>query len=139
MAIFFAESVNFIFDTWAVSRAKSLDASIEHGRLVEACFEGIVYFLVGVGYVTGQLVGEGWGIGVGEFASGFISWLYFAFGVVEGAAIYSGWGSRFHSTGFEAQLDELFGDSFCGGLTCAASAKLLFADMDYSIQEGAIG
>lgn len=53
VAILFAESVYFIFDTGAVSRAKSLDASIEHGRLVEACFEGIVYLLVGVCNIAG--------------------------------------------------------------------------------------
>src|SRR5690606_35558217 len=140
VAFAFSEPADLVFYGWTVPWSKALDPALEHGGLVEAFAKLLVHCCTGVGDEAALLLSQGLGrVRKGEFARILISWLFLHAGIVQRPAIDPWWCSGLHPAGFESQGYQLLSES-CGGLLgSAATSKVLFADMDFPIEEGAIG
>ena len=139
MPVLVGKAVDFVLYTRAVARSQALDAALEHGRFLEAFAQDVVHPLVGVGDVAGALLREARRVEVGEFAGFGVAALFLHFGVVEAAAVHAGWGAGFHAPGFKTQLPQLLGNAAAALLGRPSAAKILFPNVDKSVQKRAVG
>src|SRR5690606_34183121 len=69
----------------------------------------------------------------------FVTFLLFGFGIINGAAIQSGWGSCFHSAADESKFYQLLSNSGSCFFARASSAKVFLSYVNQSIKKSSIG
>ena len=136
VSVLVAESFDFVFDAWAVTRAKSLDSAIEHGRSIKTFPEEIVHIQVGIGNVAASLFFELRGVRVRESLRIFIPQLLFEDSVVDASSVYAGRGTGFHAVCAEAVINQLLCDAADGFFASSATAELFFSDVHQPIEKG---
>ncbi|MND97501.1 hypothetical protein D3C80_898220 [compost metagenome] len=91
-----------------------------------------------VGDVASSLNFQSFSIPVGKLAWVLVSILNLHFGVIQRTAIDSWRCSRLHSSGFKSHCDQILRNSGSAFLTNSTSPKLLFTQMNQSVQECSI-
>src|SRR5580765_8524869 len=97
-----------------------------------------MYFRVGISYPAASLFFRQWYIQVGKADWIFIPFLFLHLGIVQTPAIYSGRSSGFKAVRFKPLANQLFSNTGSCFFSHSPAPKLLFTDMNDSIQKCSI-
>src|SRR5690606_5488669 len=98
-----------------------------------------MYFCIGIADITAQLLFGKQNVGKRETTAIRIPGLFLQFAVVQTPSVDAGRCTGFHPAGFESQRNQLLRKTCSSLFPCPAASKTLLPDMNYPVQESAIG
>ena len=139
MSIFICKTINFIFNTWTISRPHTFNITIEHRTSIKSFFQRIVNHLICIRNPAASLFFWFFNIHKRKSFHYGISSLNFHFCIIKTSSIHSRRRSSFHSSTLKSQRQQLFRNSCSFSFCSSSSTKFFITYMYQTIEKSTIG